>query len=83
MNTKKDNRLFVCDSKPETKTARQEIRAKMVEDRANALEGMQWFLSDSKEFTNAVCTFIASKEAIEILDTKGLFGLSQYLKTAP
>ena len=83
MNTKKDNRFLVCDSKSETKTARQEIRAKMVEDRVNALEGMQWLLSDSKGFKNAVCTYIASKEGIEILDTKGLSGLIQYLETSP
>jgi hypothetical protein len=76
MNTKMDTRTPASDSE----SARGEIRAMMVEDQTNALEGMKWLLSDSDGFKNAVTTFISAKEGIEIIDSQGLAGLCKYLK---
>jgi hypothetical protein len=79
MNTKTEGPKHSSDSQ----TVRDEIRAIIIEERTNALEAMQWLLSNSQGFKNAVVSFITAKESIEAIDRSGLSGLSQYLKTAP
>ena len=77
MNAKTKDLKHSSDSQ----TVRDEIRTTIIEERANALEAMQWLLSDSQGFKNAVVSFITAKEAIEALDTGGLFGLAKHLET--